>query len=70
MTSQPKSTPLRDEHVALGAKMVDFAGWYMPVEYAGLRQEHMAVRAAVGLFDVSHMGEVRIRGPKSHCLVK
>jgi aminomethyltransferase len=62
---EPKSTPLREEHIALGAKMVDFAGWYMPVEYAGLRAEHMNVRANVGLFDVSHMGEVRIRGPQS-----
>jgi aminomethyltransferase len=60
-----KSTPLKDEHIALGAKMVDFAGWYMPVSYAGLREEHMATRAAVGLFDVSHMGEVRIKGPKA-----
>lgn len=60
-----KSTPLRDEHIALGAKMVDFAGWFMPVEYSGLRQEHMNVRANVGLFDVSHMGEIRIRGPQS-----
>lgn len=60
-----KSTPLRDEHIALGAKMVEFAGWYMPVEYAGLRQEHVNVRQNVGLFDVSHMGEVRIRGPQS-----
>jgi aminomethyltransferase len=60
-----KSTPLRDEHVALGAKMVDFAGWYMPVSYAGLREEHMNVRANVGLFDVSHMGEVFVRGPKA-----
>lgn len=60
-----KSTPLKDEHIALGAKMVDFAGWYMPVQYSGLREEHLACRASVGLFDVSHMGEVRIRGPKS-----
>lgn len=60
-----KSTPLREEHIALGAKMVDFAGWYMPVQYAGLREEHVACREKVGLFDVSHMGEVRIRGPKA-----
>jgi aminomethyltransferase len=62
---EPKSTPLRDEHIALNAKMVDFAGWYMPVEYAGLRVEHLNVRSKVGLFDVSHMGEIRIRGPQS-----
>lgn len=68
--SEPKSTPLREEHIRLGAKMVDFAGWYMPVEYAGLRAEHMNVRANVGLFDVSHMGEVRIRGPHSLATVE
>lgn len=62
---EPKSTPLRDEHIRLGAKMVDFAGWYMPVEYQGLRAEHVNVRTNVGLFDVSHMGEVRIKGPKA-----
>lgn len=60
-----KSTPLREEHIALGAKMVDFAGWYMPVQYAGLREEHVSCRQNVGLFDVSHMGEVRIRGEKA-----
>jgi len=59
-------TPLKDEHISLGAKMVDFAGWYMPVEYsAGLRQEHLSVRQRVGLFDVSHMGEIRVQGPKA-----
>ena len=65
-----KSTPLRDEHIALSAKMVDFAGWYMPVEYAGLRAEHLNVRSNVGLFDVSHMGEVRIRGPQALATVE
>lgn len=65
MTAEIKSTPLREEHIKLGAKMVDFAGWYMPVEYAGLRQEHLTVRTDVGLFDVSHMGEIRVRGPKA-----
>ncbi len=70
MTSQPKSTPLKDEHIRLGAKMVDFAGWYMPVEYKGLRHEHGVVREHVGLFDVSHMGEVRIKGPKALATVE
>jgi len=65
MNNEVKSTPLREEHVRLGAKMVDFAGWYMPVEYEGLRAEHMRVRSHVGLFDVSHMGEIRVRGPKA-----
>ncbi len=62
---EPKRTPLVDEHIALGAKMVDFAGWYMPVSYQGLREEHLACRASCGLFDVSHMGEVRIKGPRA-----
>lgn len=60
-----KSTPLKEEHIRLGAKMVDFAGWIMPVEYSGLRREHEVVRTKVGLFDVSHMGEIRVKGPKA-----
>lgn len=60
-----QSTPLKEEHIRLGAKMVDFAGWYMPVEYSGIRDEHMHVRTQVGLFDVSHMGEIRVKGPKA-----
>ncbi|MEZ0391215.1 MAG: glycine cleavage system aminomethyltransferase GcvT [Pseudobdellovibrionaceae bacterium] len=58
-------TPLADEHVKLGAKMVDFAGWLMPIQYKGLREEHTCVRTNVGLFDVSHMGEIRVKGPKA-----
>ena len=58
-------TPLVDEHIKLGARMVDFAGWYMPVQYKGLKEEHLNVRTHVGLFDVSHMGEVRVKGPKA-----
>jgi aminomethyltransferase len=57
-----KKTPLNEVHRAAGAKMVPFTGWDMPVEYAGVIQEHMAVRKAAGLFDVSHMGEVEVRG--------
>ena len=60
-----KKTPLCESHKKLGAKMVNFAGWYMPVEYQGLRAEHQCVREKVGLFDVSHMGEVRFKGPKA-----
>lgn len=60
-----KKTPLADTHEKLGARMVDFAGWYMPVQYIGLREEHNNVRTNVGLFDVSHMGEVRVKGPKA-----
>jgi aminomethyltransferase len=62
-TAPLKYTPLRQSHEQLGAKMVDFAGWYMPVQYKGLKEEHACVRQAVGLFDVSHMGEIRVRGP-------
>jgi aminomethyltransferase len=58
-----KKTPLCDEHVRLGARMVEFAGWYMPIQYKGLREEHDCVRKQVGLFDVSHMGEIRFKGP-------
>jgi aminomethyltransferase len=55
-------TPLYEEHLKLNARLVDFAGWEMPVEYKGLREEHNCVRNNVGLFDVSHMGEVFVRG--------
>src|SRR5438132_11750794 len=60
-----KSTPLNLVHRATGAKMVDFGGWDMPVQYSGIIEEHNAVRNAVGLFDVSHMGEIVIRGPEA-----
>ncbi|HEY6004342.1 MAG TPA: glycine cleavage system aminomethyltransferase GcvT [Anaeromyxobacter sp.] len=58
-------TPLYDTHVRAGARMVEFAGWEMPVQYAGILDEHEAVRTRVGLFDVSHMGEVVFRGPRA-----
>jgi aminomethyltransferase len=57
-----RRTPLYHAHVALGARMVPFAGWEMPVQYAGVSEEHAAVRNAVGLFDVSHMGELYFEG--------
>jgi aminomethyltransferase len=60
-----RKTALNATHRALGAKMVDFGGWEMPVEYSGLIAEHMAVRTGVGLFDVSHMGDIQLRGPGS-----
>ncbi len=60
-----KKTPLCQEHIQLGAKMVEFAGWYMPIQYKGLREEHNCVRTQVGLFDVSHMGEVFVKGAKA-----
>jgi len=56
-------TPLYAEHVRLGAKLVPFAGWEMPIQYKGIAAEHTAVRERVGLFDVSHMGELRVTGP-------
>ncbi len=65
-----RKTPLNDAHRALGAKMVDFGGWDMPVEYSGILAEHTAVRERVGLFDVSHMGEIEIRGPQALELVE
>lgn len=58
-----KTTPLFEAHQKLGGKMVPFAGWNMPIQYAGVMQEHRAVRAGVGVFDVSHMGEIEVRGP-------
>jgi aminomethyltransferase len=60
-----RKTALYGVHRRLGAKMVDFGGWDMPVEYSGITAEHMAVRTAVGLFDVSHMGDIQFRGPGS-----
>src|SRR5262245_4007146 len=56
-------TPLYNVHRRAGAKMVEFAGWEMPVQYSGVIEEHQAVRRQAGLFDVSHMGEIEVRGP-------
>lgn len=58
-----KHTPLESAHVACGARMVEFGGWYMPVQYSGIIDEHKAVRSASGMFDISHMGEVSVEGP-------
>ncbi len=65
MTATLRKTSLNALHRSLGAKMVDFGGWDMPVEYSGVVAEHMAVRTGVGLFDVSHMGDIQLRGPQS-----
>jgi aminomethyltransferase len=65
-----KRTPLYDSHVLLGARMVEFAGWEMPVQYSGPIPEHMGVRQAAGLFDVSHMGEIEVRGADALALVQ
>jgi len=63
-------TPLHARHVALGARMVPFAGWEMPVQYKGVIPEHRAVRADAGVFDVSHMGELEVEGPKAKELLQ
>ena len=58
-------TPLATRHEALGGRMIDFAGWQMPVQYRSILEEHRAVRERVGLFDLSHMGELWVEGPKA-----
>ncbi len=58
-----KHSPLESAHVACGARMVEFGGWYMPVQYSGIMDEHRAVRSASGVFDISHMGEIIVSGP-------
>lgn len=63
--SDVKRTPLYDEHVAAGGRMVEFAGYSLPVRYSSLEEEHTAVRTAAGLFDVSHMGEIFVTGPRA-----
>jgi aminomethyltransferase len=63
--SELKRTPLRDFHASHGGRLVDFAGWEMPVQYKSILEEHKAVRRTAGLFDVSHMGEVDVRGPEA-----
>jgi aminomethyltransferase len=64
-TAALKRTPLYHQHAAAGAKLVPFAGWDMPVQYEGVRQEHVAVRTGCGIFDVSHMGEIETEGPQA-----
>jgi aminomethyltransferase len=64
-----RETPLHEVHQSLGARMVDFSGWHMPLHYSGILEEHHAVRRGVGLFDVSHMGEIEIRGPQAFDLI-
>src|SRR5204862_3414872 len=61
-TVAPKKTPLSEEHVRLGAKMVPFAGWLMPVQYTSIVEEHQAVRNNIGIFDISHMGQLIVEG--------
>ena len=63
MTEEPRATPLVGRHEALGARLVDFAGWRMPIQYTGILDEHRAVRQRAGLFDLCHMGELFVEGP-------
>ena len=70
MAQTLQRTPVHDRHVALGARMVPFAGWEMPVQYEGVIQEHRAVRTDAGVFDVSHMGEIEVEGPQAHALLQ
>jgi glycine cleavage system T protein (aminomethyltransferase) len=65
-----KRTPLHERHVAASARLVPFAGWEMPVQYAGIRDEHVAVRTAAGVFDVSHMGQIETKGPQAGALLQ
>jgi aminomethyltransferase len=66
----PQRTPLYAWHVARGARLVDFAGWEMPIQYTAITEEHQAVRTAVGLFDISHMGRLRFEGPAALELIQ
>ena len=70
VNSPLKRTPLHDAHVKAGARMVPFGGWDMPVQYAGIVEEHRTVRTSVGLFDVSHMGEFEVDGPQALAAVQ
>jgi aminomethyltransferase len=69
-TETLRRTPLFSRHEAAGARLVPFAGWEMPVQYEGIRQEHVAVRTGAGMFDVSHMGEIETTGPKAEQLLQ
>src|SRR5688500_5993341 len=70
MPATLQRTPLHGRHVALGARMVPFAGWEMPVQYEGPIPEHRAVRTDAGVFDVSHMGEIEVEGPRARELLQ
>src|SRR5688572_14041952 len=69
-TDTLKRTPLYDRHVAAGAKLVPFAGWEMPVQYTGIKDEHLTVRERAGIFDVSHMGEIETTGPDAEAFLQ
>lgn len=65
-----KKTPLYERHLPLGAKMIDFGGWLMPVQYTNVIEEHHATRTSAGLFDICHMGEIAVRGPQAFALLQ
>ena len=70
MTSELKKTPLYQNYVDSGAKIVEFGGWAMPVQFSSIKEEHNAVRYEIGLFDVSHMGEIEIQGNDAKSFVQ
>ncbi|MGP0047324.1 MAG: glycine cleavage system aminomethyltransferase GcvT [Solirubrobacteraceae bacterium] len=65
-----RRSPLHEQHLAAGAKLIPFAGWEMPVQYAGIRAEHLVVRSDAGVFDVSHMGQIETRGPGAQAMLQ
>jgi aminomethyltransferase len=69
MAAALRRSPMHDRHLALGARMAEFGGWEMPIQYAGVVEEHLAVREAVGVFDVSHLGNAEVRGQGAKDLV-
>ncbi len=68
--AQPRKTPLYDLHARAGARIIEFGGWLMPVYYRGIIEEHKKVREKVGLFDLSHMGEIEVSGPRALALIQ
>src|SRR5437868_13852456 len=70
MAATLRRTPLYEKHVEAGARLVPFAGWEMPVQYQGVIPEHLAVRRDCGVFDVSHMGELEVEGPRARELLQ
>lgn len=65
-----KKTPLYDRHAALNAKIIDFGGWAMPVQYTSVIEEHRATRSHAALFDICHMGEIEVKGPQALDLLR
>ena len=70
VTETLRRSPLHERHRAAGGRLVPFAGYEMPVQYAGIQEEHLAVRRRAGVFDVSHMGQIETRGPEAEALLQ